>query len=187
MIKNNRGFTLVELLAALVILALLMLVAVPVVMNILTRNRANTYVEDAQKMISRAEYTFRGDAQIKRPSKGNCIIMSLRYLDNSEFEESPNNGEYMRDYSFVIIKREDKGYSYYVRLIEEFNSNNHRGILLHDSTDLYQSDAYDLVENVKTTELFYVPDYEENPSGVNSLVSGASCGQISAVYAPSIE
>ena len=186
MVKSNRGFTLVELLAALVILAILMLVAVPAVMNILTRNRANTYVEDAQKMISRAEYTFRGDAQIKRPAKGNCIMMSLRYLDSSEFEEPPNSGEYMKDHSFVIIKREDKGYSYYVRLIEEFNDN-HRGILLHDSTDLYEMDAYDLVENAKTADLFYVPDYESNPSSVKSLVSGASCNQISAVYAPSLE
>ena len=78
---SNKGFTLIELLAAMVILAAIMLIAVPNIMGILSNSRANTYVEDAKKLLSLAEYEFRGTSTIDRPAKGSCIAMSLQYLD----------------------------------------------------------------------------------------------------------
>ena len=48
-LRDKKGFTLVELLATVVILGIIMIVAVPNVMGILTRNRSNTYLEDAKK------------------------------------------------------------------------------------------------------------------------------------------
>ena len=51
MLKNKKGFTLIELLATIVILGIIMIVAVPNVTGIIYRNRANTYVEDAKKIM----------------------------------------------------------------------------------------------------------------------------------------
>ena len=57
---NQKGFTLMELLATIVILSIIMLIAVPNVINTLDKNkRSFTYVEDAKKMITLAEYKFR--------------------------------------------------------------------------------------------------------------------------------
>ena len=61
---NRQGFTLVELLAALVILALLMAAAVPNVIGMINRNKATSYIEDAKKLAARAEYLMRGDMLI---------------------------------------------------------------------------------------------------------------------------
>ena len=99
---NNKGFTLIELLAAMVILAAIMVIAVPNVMGILNNSKASTYVEDAKKLLSLAEYEFRGNPTY-RPPKGDCVVMTLGFLDNSEFDNAPNNGSYEKHNSYVMI------------------------------------------------------------------------------------
>lgn len=152
---NKKGFTLVELLAAMVILAAIMVIAVPNVMGILNNSRASAYVEDAKKLLSLAEYKFRSDStSVARPAKGgHCIVMTLSYLDNSELENAPNNGEYDKEKSFVIIKNAGVSggkneYVYYVQLVENLKeSGSTRGIPIKSYGDLYGNDAGDLVKN----------------------------------------
>ena len=105
--KNRKGFTLVELLAAMVILGLIMGIAIPNIMGVIKSNKEKTYVADAKKLLSVAEYKFRGDSKITRPSStSNCTVMSLNYLDNGEFEKDPNGKAYNKDKSFVTITKE---------------------------------------------------------------------------------
>lgn len=151
---NKKGFTLVELLAAMVILAAIMVIAVPNVMGILNNSRASTYVEDAKKLLSLAEYKFRSDnTSVARPDKGgHCIVMTLGYLDNSELENAPNNGEYDKEKSFVIIKNAGVAggkneYVYYVQLVEKLEKGGTRGIPIKSYGDLYGDEAGDLVKN----------------------------------------
>ena len=56
--KNQKGFTLVVLLAVMVILGIMMAIAMPNVTGILNKNRASIYVEDAKKLATTAEYKF---------------------------------------------------------------------------------------------------------------------------------
>ncbi len=178
--KNQKGFTLVELLVMLVILAVIMIIAVPNITGILSRNRSTTYIEDAKKLITRAEYKFRGNSETMQLEKGNCILMSLRYLDNAEFESPPNNGEYLKDQSFVVVKRENSSYNYYVRLVEKLkNKEEYRGVLLNSSKDLYQEDSYSLVDNIDSSNLFNVNSYISNPDGVKGLISSIGCNNVS--------
>lgn len=159
--KNRKGFTLVELLAVIVILGIIMAIAIPNVTGILYRNRSSTYVEDAKKLATTAEYKFRGsNNSIIKPANNQCIVMNLAYLDNSEFEEPPNGGEYLKDQSFVVIKKNGSSYEYYVQLVERItNDTDRRGISLIKSTDLYKENATDLVDNIATNKLFNLSEY----------------------------
>lgn len=184
---NKRGFTLVELLATMVILGIIMIIAVPNVLGILNRNRSATYLEDAKKLVTTSEYKFRGDSSIARPSSGNCIVMSLLYLDNSEFEAPPNDGEYMKDNSFVVIKRNGNTYEYYVRLVEQMpKSKGYRGVLFAPSNALYADKAANNVKNITSSQVFKVSNYATNPNGIKSLIGGVSCGSVTKVYAPTV-
>lgn len=174
---NKKGFTLVELLAAMVILAAIMVIAVPNVMGILNNSRANAYVEDAKKLISLAEYKFRSDnTSVKRPDKGgHCIVMTLGYLDNSELENAPNNGAYDKEKSFVIIKNAGVSggkneYVYYVQIVENLEKGGGtRGIPIKSYGDLYGEEAKNLVKNSISTS-------PNNVSGMATYCPGGRDG-----------
>ena len=156
-IMNRKGFTMIELLAALVILGLLMAVAAPNIMGVLNKNRNTTYVEDAQKLASRAEYVLRGDPKIDKPSSSTCIGFSLGYLDNSEFTNPPYGGAYYANASFVVVERVNGEYKYYVQLIENLCKKAHpgedcqdgsRGVNYTDVESLSSGNPGDHVANV---------------------------------------
>lgn len=148
---NNKGFTLIELLATMVILSIIMVVAVPNVMGILNGSRANTYVEDAKKLISLAEYEIRATPSL-RPDKNACTALTLSYLDDSELDNAPNGGAYESENSYVIVVNKPTAagknrYVYYVTLDERLENGSHRGIKAKSYDDLYSEDSNDLVIN----------------------------------------
>lgn len=149
---NNKGFTLIELLASMVILAAIMAIAVPNIMGILNNSKADTYVEDAKKLLSLAEYKIRGNPDLIPTTVGGCTKLTLKYLDNSEFKNAPNNGSYDKENSFVVVRRKadqsgKKQYDYAVTIIEKLESGGTRGIVNQTSSDLYNEDPSKLVKN----------------------------------------
>ena len=163
---NNKGFTLIELLAAMVILAAIMV------------SKASTYVEDAKKLLSLAEYEFRGNP-IYRPPKGDCVVMTLGFLDNSEFDNAPNNGSYEKDNSYVMIVNSPEvgstknRYIYYVTLDEKMEAGGHRGIMYKSSDELNSSDASELITNGSGTNIL---------ADSNTAKSKVSCTNITKIY-----
>lgn len=137
---DKRGFTLIELLATILILALLMLVAVPNVMSTIDKNKKDTYVEDAKRMITLAEYEIRSNTNIELPTNGNCIVIPLGSLDLSDFNEGPEGGSYDLNSSYVVIARSGGNYIYYATIIENYDDNT-RGLPLTSRDDLNKEGA----------------------------------------------
>ena len=170
---NNRGFTLVELIVSLTIITVLMLIAVPNVVGILDNNKTVTYVEDAKKMVSTAEYKLRGDDTIEKPSLDGCIAVNLKYLSASEFEDPPYAGKYLEQQSFVIMmkSRINRKYEYYVQLVQEIDDDpkTYRGIKLTKVDNLYGNNYNEFVGEVAdVNSLAKLSDYSSNP---NDLIS----------------
>ena len=118
--KNNKGFTLVELLAMLVVLGVLIGISVPNITGILNQQKENAYIDDATKVINTAQMKLSTERKIKRPADGNCIVFSLNYLDKaSELKKSATGGEYIRKESYVIVRRNGQKIEYTIRLIEK--------------------------------------------------------------------
>ena len=202
--NSNAGFTMIELLAAVVVLGILMIVAVPTVTNVLNDSKNKTYIDDSIRLISTFDNQMRKDNMMPVPAINCCIAMNLTYLDNNTFNDAPYDGEYDRVYSFVIAKRKTTyEYDYYVRLVEKLpKSSGHRGIDLEildkgaDATkvDLYDRNAKDvLVKNVSTGSLFdlgkktisnMASDLKAN-YGIECY--GASNNACIIVYAPNME
>lgn len=164
---NRKGFTLVELLAALVILGLLMSVAGPTVFNLLNNNRINTYLEDGKKFATAVEYKLKSTTKVVKPTAGNCIAINMEYLQTSDFEEAPYGGSYNQLSSFVLVKRNsDRSLTYYVRLVEDLDNDTFMGINFAKYEDLSHDSSKKLVVGIKNE-----PEdiYASNASGVNSL------------------
>lgn len=126
---NRKGFTLVELLAMLVVLGILMAVTVPNMSGILGSQKTNVLKEDVSKMVDSAKIKVASDNNIKKPKNGKCLVFTLKYLDsNDDFKSGPNGKAYDMYGSFVIVKRDGSRYKYYVRLAEKTEKGDYYGV-----------------------------------------------------------
>lgn len=150
---NNKGFTLVELLATISLLAVLTMIAVPNIIGIVNRNKNKTYVEDAKKLVSLAEYKIRTNPELKpsNAEESQCLYMST--LGKSDFDTTaPNGGKYNEDLSYVKVQMISNGDSwslkYSVVLVEEKAKNSYVGILQETSSDnLYEDNISSLISS----------------------------------------
>lgn len=123
MIKDNKGFTLVELLATVIVIGVLILISVPNMVGVINKNKNSNYIDDARRMQSLAEYRFRTEDKDKIVGATDCILYTLNNLNkNQEFDKTPDdNGSGSKKYdfenSFVVVKKVVNEYKYYVFLM----------------------------------------------------------------------
>ena len=124
---NRKGFTLVELIAMLVVIGILMLIAVPNISGILKKNRENISVEDINKMVGNTKTKIEtGKAKYPKVN-GQCAVLSLQFIDNNnDIKSGVNGGLYDKTESFILVKKEQinattasNQFKYYVRLVEK--------------------------------------------------------------------
>ena len=144
--KNNKGFTMIELIAVVAILGLLMMLAVPNINSMIDKRKRESYLTDAKKLVSLAEYKFNTSSSIK-PAKGSyCKVYKFSDLDTTDIDNPPNDGKYDPNLSYVYIKYDvqdksdlEKVYTYYVQLVEKYNVGSevrYRGVKETDSKNL---------------------------------------------------
>ncbi len=189
--RKDAGFTMIELLAAVVILGILLSIAIPTVSGVLKDSRNRTYIDDALRLVSSFDSEIRRDNKMPIPKIGGCVIMNLTYLDNNTFDDAPYEGEYSRIYSFVVAKRVDKNrYVYYPRLVEKLtDQNGYRGIDLTESDKLYEKNAGDIyVKNLGAGALYDVSTQTNSTLVIKLSTYGIDCGsEVPIVYAPNAE
>lgn len=171
-IQNNRGFTLIELLAVIIILAVIMTIAIPNVISTLEKNKRDSFIKDAKRAITSAEYTIRSDTQYEYPDENSAIIFPLSNLKNLDLEISPYDTYYSYNDSFVAITKEKVGeyyeYVYYVHLVsctdeecqntEDNSLSKNRGINLVKGTELDSSNRFELVQKGDDVNLGLLED-----------------------------
>ena len=181
---NNLGVTMIELLGAMTLLGILFGLAIPAVTTVINDTRNKTYVDDAMKLISNAEYSLRKDNKIPKPTATRCVLMSMVYLDTGVFDDGPYGGKYEKNMSFVVVKKVSGEDVYYVRIIERLPDGGYRGIDLKRNLDLIKDNAHkNTVVNIAGTETYKINESTEASikSKINVRVPG--CNSIS-IYAP---
>ena len=93
--KDERAFSLVELIAAITIMGILLLVAIPNITRSVEKNQKTTYVHDAQKLITVAKKRYKEDTTIAEPTTTRCLVFTLKDLELTDLK-GPNDGEYNR-------------------------------------------------------------------------------------------
>ena len=86
-LKNKKGFTLVELLAVIVVLAIIILIAVPSVMNSMEKARRNSFVVEAREIIKSAQAAYAEYLMNSSSGSGSTVCISYAALKSAGFIE----------------------------------------------------------------------------------------------------
>lgn len=150
---NSKGFTLVEVLAMLVVLGIIVGITVPNVTGILGNQKTNMIIESADDMISSAKTEVSTNDGIKLPQNNSCILLTLAKIDkNSDIKATPEGEAYDCNNSFVLIKKNNKQYEYHVRLIAKRDNGKYYGI--KDATESQLSDKnLDYIAEFSSSEI----------------------------------
>lgn len=115
---KNKGFTLVELLAVLIILSLILFIVAPNVLKMIERGKKQRFLADAEEMISIAKYKSKLDKyqSLFVNSGGDCYVISMSDLGFEKTEDADGN-EYDQSHSSVKYCLENSRQVFYVTLI----------------------------------------------------------------------
>ena len=116
--RNQKGFTLIEALAVIIILGVIMLIAIPAVSKYIFRSDRAVYASNISAYVE----TIRGKYEMKEYGpflKDNEImIVPIRHIILEKGDNKTPYGEYDFDRSFVLIVPERNGYAYYATIID---------------------------------------------------------------------
>ena len=162
--KNKKGFTLVELLAVIVILGVLLMIAVPAVQNVIKKTKNNATQKQAELFIDAAK-----KMAIIDEATSDMLIYKLSDLD-SDVDKNRFTG-------MVVALKENGSYKYYIYLNDSVNKktigNNNNDIFEFASEDKINEKVTDGVKKFKegSTQIIKVNNntysYSNNSNTLN--------------------
>ena len=117
--KNEKGFTLIEALAVIIILGIIMIIAIPSVAKYISRSDKAVYASDISAYVE----TIRGKYEMKEYGaflkSDEIMVIPIKHiiLEKGDNQNTPY-GEYDFNRSYVLVVPERNGYIYYATVID---------------------------------------------------------------------
>lgn len=94
MLKNERGLTLIELLAVIVILGIIAAIAVPSIGKIIDNSKKDAQVAEALQIINAAKLSYASDSSVTSWENSSSLSEFLDNVDDDDFTVTYSAGSY---------------------------------------------------------------------------------------------
>ncbi|MFA5459401.1 MAG: LamG-like jellyroll fold domain-containing protein [Bacilli bacterium] len=167
---NQRAFTLIELLAVIVIIGVISLITIPVVTRLITENKMDVF-KTHEKALETAAESYMSVNQNKLPEMiDETTEVTLQELINTGFIKpmtSPNNKKKQCSGYVLVTKEKENIYVYtpHLNCIEDFGNAEDDGLVLHYKFDDFQEPTENIFDDlglVAIRELTYIYIGEED-------------------------
>ena len=101
MLKKKNGFTLIELIAVVVIMGIIALIATPNIVSMIDRGKREDYLADANEFISKATYMYKQEKYKNDTNVFNGNKILLKDIENINDLNDPYGGTYDNTVSYV--------------------------------------------------------------------------------------
>lgn len=183
--KKKNGFTLVEMIAVIIILGIIMVIAVPAVSKYILNSNDATYAGDIQAFVETIRSGYEMEEYGPHVKEGEIMIVPIENVEfeKGESKESPY-GAYDLTKSYVLIVPERNGYEFYANVVDV----NGIGVVMKKSNELnkdaieedialkitswnsYKSSGTKLVYNKKTYSMCEVRDIDTPEFSANDAI-----------------
>ena len=102
--KDKKGFTLIELIAVVVILSILAIIATPNIVNMIDSGKKEQYVADAKDFIAKATYMYKQEKYQKKFKNDKIKLDDIEGINDSDLTDPYG---YKYDTENSIIKFEE--------------------------------------------------------------------------------
>lgn len=106
---KNKGFTLIELIAVVVIMAIIALIATPNIVSMIDTGKKEDYLADANEFISKATYMFKQEKYRNDTNVFNGNKILLKDIENINDLNDPYGGTYDNTASYVSFSQTSSG------------------------------------------------------------------------------
>lgn len=118
--EKQKGFTLVELLAVIVVLAIILAIAIPSVLGVINNSKDGSFRSSARMMVSSAKTVVASKFGIDIPTKPNSLYVAIQEIEMDFEGKTPYGDSWDKANSKVYVTTEGdathKRIVYYVSL-----------------------------------------------------------------------